>query len=188
MKFNFVPQTFFRIFFFRIRIRIMSRIKISLWNSLEKVILYMLKISTKYGVAAQSFCEKLNFVQNQDQDHDITLNFDTRRTFYTWKTLTKFCLDPLTPSKVIVSTWKVHVRTARQPDRQTDRRKFFFLVLSSKTYKTWTFVKRRIFFFTHAITILSLFTYSVCDEKVIIGIRSWQSAKAKNYEWRSLCE
>ena len=31
MKFSFVPQTFFRIFFFfRIRIRIMSRIRISL--------------------------------------------------------------------------------------------------------------------------------------------------------------
>ena len=28
--------------------------------------------------------------------------------------------------------------------------------------------KERIFFFTHAITILSLFTYSVCDEKVKI--------------------
>ena len=26
--------------------------------------------------------------------------------------------------------------------------------------------KERIFFFTHAITILSLFAYSVCDEKV----------------------
>ena len=26
--------------------------------------------------------------------------------------------------------------------------------------------KERIFFFTHAITILSLFTYSVCDKKV----------------------
>ena len=33
------------------------------------------------------------------------------------------------------------------PDRQTDRRKFFWLVLSSKTYKSWTFVKRREFFF-----------------------------------------
>ena len=29
-----------------------------------------------------------------------------------------------------------------------------------------TFVKRRYFFFTHTITILSLFTYAVCDEKV----------------------
>ena len=85
VKFSFVPQTFFRIFFFRIRIRIMSRIRISLWNSLEKVILYMLKISTKFGVAPQSFCEYQNSVQNQDQDqdHDITLDFNTRPTFHT---------------------------------------------------------------------------------------------------------
>ena len=58
-------------------------------------------------------------------------------------------------------------RTDRQKNSQTDRRNFFLLVLSSKTYKTWTFVKRREFlFFTHVITILSLFIYSVCDEKV----------------------
>ena len=30
MKFSFVPQTFFRIFFFRMKIRIMTRIRISL--------------------------------------------------------------------------------------------------------------------------------------------------------------
>ena len=29
----------------------------------------------------------------------------------------------------------------------TDRRKFFLLVLCSKTYKTWAFIKRREFFF-----------------------------------------
>ena len=75
MKFSFVPQAFFRIFFFRIRI--------SLWNSLEKVILYMLQISTKYGVAPQSVYENQNSVQNQDQDHDITLDFNTRPTFLT---------------------------------------------------------------------------------------------------------
>ena len=66
----------------------------------------MLKISTKFGVAPQSFCENQISVQNQDQDqdHDITLDFTTRPIFHTWKTPTKFCLDPLTPSKVIVST------------------------------------------------------------------------------------
>ena len=65
----------------------------------------MLKISTKFDVAPQSFCENPNSVQNQDQDqdHDITLDFNTRRTFHTWMTPTKFCLDPLTPLKVIVS-------------------------------------------------------------------------------------
>ena len=86
MKFSFVPQTFFRIFFFfRVRIRIKSRIRIPLWNSLEIVILYMLKISTKLGVAPQSFCENQNSVQNQDQDqdHDINLDFNTRPTFHT---------------------------------------------------------------------------------------------------------
>ena len=126
IKFSFISQTFFRFFFFfRIRISIMCRIRISLRNSLEKVILYMLKISTKFSVDPQSFCENQNSVQNQDQDqdHDITLDFNARPTFHTWKTPTKFCLDPLTPSKVIVSTWKVHVRTYIQTDRQTE----FFL-------------------------------------------------------------
>ena len=51
--------------------------------------------------------------------------------------------------KVIVSTARIHVRTARQPDRQTDSQadeNSFLLVLSSETYKTWTFIKRREFF------------------------------------------
>ena len=66
----------------------------------------MLKISRKIGVAPQSFCENQNSVQNQDQDQDpdIALDFNTRPTFHTWKTPSKFCLDPLTPSKVIVCT------------------------------------------------------------------------------------
>ena len=53
----------------------------------------MLKISTKFGVAPQSFCENQNSVQNQDQDqdHEITLDFNTRPTFHTYKTPTKFC-------------------------------------------------------------------------------------------------
>ena len=134
MKFSFVPQTFFRIFFI-FRIRIMCRIRISLWNSLEKVILYVLKISTKFDVAPQSFCENQNSVQNQDQDHDITVHFNTRPTFHTWKTPTKFCLDPLTPSKDIVCTWKVHVRTYIQTDRQTEIFFGFFCLLRHKNHE-----------------------------------------------------
>ena len=45
----------------------------------------------------------------------------------------------------------IHMKSPRtyvHPDIQTDRRKFFWLVLSSKTYNSWTFVKRRIFFFS----------------------------------------
>ena len=43
------------------------------------------KLSTKFGVALQSFCENQNSVQDQDldQDHDFTLNFNTRPTFHT---------------------------------------------------------------------------------------------------------
>ena len=91
MKFSFVPQTFFRIRFF-FRIRIMSRLRIAQCNSLQKVIRHMLKISRKFGVAPQSFCENHKSVQNQDQDqdHDITLDFNTRPIFHTWKTNFEF--------------------------------------------------------------------------------------------------
>ena len=47
----------------------------------DNSILYMLKISTKFGVAPQSFSENQNSVQNQD--HNITLDFNTRPTFHT---------------------------------------------------------------------------------------------------------
>ena len=59
-------------------------------------------------------------------------------------------------------------QTDRQPDRQTDGN-FFVIVLSSKTYVQNMNIRqkaRNFFFFTHVITILSLFTYSVCDKKV----------------------
>ena len=43
------------------------------------------KISTKFGVAPQSFCENQNSVQDQDldQDHNFTLDSNTRPTFHT---------------------------------------------------------------------------------------------------------
>ena len=129
--------------------------------------LYILKIPTKYGVVLQSFCQNQNPAQDQDQhqDYDFTLDFNTRPTFHTKKP-TKFFSHPLIPLKVIVSTARIHVRTYVQPGRQTDRQTDFLFVLCSKKYKTWTFIKRRDFFFNQAITIFSLFTYSVCDEKV----------------------
>ena len=45
--------------------------------------LYILKIPTKFGGALQSFCENINSVQDQDQDHDFTLDVNTRPTFHT---------------------------------------------------------------------------------------------------------
>ena len=79
MKFSFVPQNFFRFFFFRIRIRI------PLAKSITKVMLGVFKIPTKFGVVPQSFFLNQNPVQDedQDQDHDFTLDFNIRPTFHT---------------------------------------------------------------------------------------------------------
>ena len=127
----------------------------------------MLKITTKFSVALHSFCENQNSVQNedQDQDHDITLDFNTRPTFHTQKTPTKFCLDPLTPS-----SYCVHMKSSRtyvHPVRQTDGNFFgLFCLLGHTNHQHLS--KGENFFFPHAITILSLFTYCVCDEKVKI--------------------
>ena len=73
MKFSFRSANFF----FRITIKILP------WNLLTEDMLYILKIPTKFGVALQSFCENQNSVQDQDQDHDFALDFNTRPTFHT---------------------------------------------------------------------------------------------------------
>ena len=132
--------------------------------------LYTLKIPAKFGVVSQSFCQNQNPVQDLDQDHDFTSDFNTRPTFHTQKTPTKFCLDQLTPSKVIVATARIYVRTARQTDRQTEN--FLCLFCGLRYTKHEHSSKGRNFLFTRAITILSLFTFSICDEKVKIDLLS----------------
>ena len=79
MKFSFVPRHFFQIFFFRIR----SSIRISLSKLITRVMSCVLKIPTKFGSVPQSFCQNQNPVQDQDLDHDFTLDFNTRPTFHT---------------------------------------------------------------------------------------------------------
>ena len=65
------------------------------------------------------------------------------------------------------------IQTSRQTDRQTDRQTEIvfglFCLLKHKNHKHLSKGENFFFFFTHAITILSLFTYSVCDEKVKIS-------------------
>ena len=52
---------------------------------------------------------------------------DLNSMYFIQKTPTKFWLDPLTPSKAIVSTWKVHIHTYRQTYRQ-EYGNFYFLI------------------------------------------------------------
>ena len=141
----------------------MSRIRISLWNSLEKVILYMLKISTKFWCRSAKFLWQQKFCSELGSGSWYYFGFQYQT--YTW--YIEDTHQILFVSANSFESYCVHMKSPRRTDRQTDGN-FFVLVLSSNTYKTWTFVKRREFFFlfTHAITILSIFTYSVCDEKV----------------------
>ena len=82
-----------------------------------------------------------------------------------WGSWYKFCLDPLTPSKFIVSTWKVHVRTYIQTDRQTEIFFGLFCLLRHKNHEHLS--KGENFFFFHSCDYNTFsFSYSVCDEKV----------------------
>ena len=50
---------------------------------MTKVMLCVLKIPTKFGVVPQSLFQNQNPVQAEDQDHDFTLDFNTRPSFHT---------------------------------------------------------------------------------------------------------
>ena len=72
-------------------------------------------------------------------------------------------------------------RTYVHPDIQTDRQTHRQTEILCCSFCLLTYIKHEHlskgenFFFTHAITILSLFTYSVCDEKVEMNIRIYNS-------------
>ena len=66
---------------------------------------------------------------------------------------------------------RTYVHPDIQTDRQTDRRpEIFFCLFCLLRHTNHKHLSKgeNFFFFTHAITILSFFTYSVCDEKVKI--------------------
>ena len=82
IKFSLVPRTFFRMFFFRSGSGSWLGSEFHYANSFKKVILYILKIPTKFSVAPQIFCKNKNSVQDKDEAHDFTLDFNTRPTFH----------------------------------------------------------------------------------------------------------
>ena len=64
---------------------------------------------------------------------------------------------------------RTYSQKTRQTDRLTDRRNFFCLLYLLRHTKHEHSSKEENVSFTHAIIILPLFTYSVCDEKVKIS-------------------
>ena len=126
--------------------------------------LYILKIPTKFGVALRKVFVKIK----------ILFRIRIRIMILYIHTYISYIEDThqiLFGSANFFESYCVHSqnpRTYSQTTRQTDRRKFFLLVLCSKHIQNMIIHQKKIFFFTHAITIFSLFTYFICDEKVKI--------------------
>ena len=71
---------------------------------------------------------------------------------------------------VYMKSPRMYVHPNRQTDRQTEILFCSFCLLTYTKHEHSSKGENFFFFFTHAITILSLFTYSVCDEKVKINV------------------
>ena len=95
------------------------------------------------------FCENQNSVQDQNLDQEFYFRFQ----YQTYISYIEDTHQILFGSANSFESYCVHMnspRTYSQTDIQTYKQtdgNFFWLVLSSKTYKSWTFVKRREFFF-----------------------------------------
>ena len=75
-----------------------------------------------------------------------------------------YCVHMKSPRTYVQTDGRTDRRAGGHADRQTEI--FFCLFCLLRHTKHEHLSKGEIFFFTHAITILSLFTCSVCDEKV----------------------
>ena len=113
----------------------------------------------------------LQFIHRYIQLHTYQILFRSANSFES------FCVDMKSPR----SYRQTDRQTDSQTGRQADKRKFFFclfcLLRHTKHEHSSTGEN---FFFTYAITILSLFTYSVCDEKVINKIKDKNLKLKKN--------
>ena len=140
MKFSFVPKNFFS-FFFRIRIRISISKSLKIYPLCSKDIHQMWCRSAKFLSKSKSCLRSGSgsgswfYFGFQCQTYIPYIEDTHQILFGSANSFESYCVH--TKSS----------RTARQTGGRTDGRKFFLLVLSSKAYKTWTFIKRREFFF-----------------------------------------
>ena len=142
IKFGVVSRSFVKI---KILFRIRIRIRISAWNPLTKVMQYILKIPTKFGVVSQSFVKikilfririRIIYFEFQYQTYISYIKHTHIIFFGSTNSFGSYCVHSQSSC--------TYVGTTRHPYRQTE---IFLLVLCSKTYKTWTFIERREFFF-----------------------------------------
>ena len=86
---------------------------------------------------------------------------------------------------VHIETPRTYSQLVRQTDRQTDIFSCLFCLLRHTKHEYSS--KGENFFFTHVITILSLFTYSVCDQNVRKNVRLefilHKEKEVKNEKW-----
>ena len=116
-------------------------IRISLWNSLEKSCSLYTNDIHQIGCRSAKFLWKSKFSLGSGSWFSFGFHYQTYISYIDDTDRILF------ESANFFEIYCVHSksrRTDRQTDRQTD---FFLLVLPSKTYKTWTFIRRREFFF-----------------------------------------
>ena len=162
MKYSFVPQYFFRFFFlqdqdqdFTIKINNRSYVLCS-------------KDTNQISCRSAKFSSKLKSCLGSGSGSGSWLYFGFQYQIYI--SYIEDTHQILFGSANSFESYCVHSqdsRTYRQTTGQTDRRKFFFCLFCFLRHTKHELPsKGENFFFIHAITILSLFTYFVCDEKV----------------------
>ena len=163
MKFRFVPQTFFRIFFFQgqdqdpeqdqdFTIKFIGKSYFLYTKDIHEIWCRSAKFlwKSKFCLGSGSGSGSWFYFGIQYQTY-ISYIDDTHQILF-GNSFASYCVH-------IEST-----RAKRQTGRQTKIFLCLFCLLRHTKHEHSS--KGEIFFSTHAITILSLFTYSVCDEKV----------------------
>ena len=79
MKFSFVPQTFFRFFFLQDKDQDHDQVQHFTMTFINKIFALYNQDTHQIWCGSAKVLWKWNFVQ----DHDFTLDLNTRRTFYT---------------------------------------------------------------------------------------------------------
>ena len=175
-------------FFDSVKVRSGSESRYHLVIVYYKVMFYMLMMLMKFSSVPQHFFRF--FFQDQDQDSTGKINNKSyalclKNTYQIWCHCAKFFfkIKILFKMRIMIWSWfdfgfqgqtyisyieDTHSESP-QTDRQTNRQtKLFFFCSFCLLRRTKHEHSSKVenFFFSHAITIICLFIYSICDEKI----------------------